>query len=141
MSRAERAKGIVGEREVADLLRSFELPVDRTVQNSGFFLRGDLTGVEGFHIEVKRHETLRLPTWIRQAESECGDAVPVVAFRQNRGQWYATLPLRDLARLIAAVDTANDPRPNGRPLCTCTRSCQGEASLRAEGSSRVCRLR
>ena len=103
MSATERRKGADGEREVAAILRQHHLPVDRTVNNSGVFLRGDLTGVEGYHIEVKRQETLRLPTWLRQAADDCGDAVPVVAFRQNRGDWFATLPLHDLARLL---DTA-----------------------------------
>lgn len=100
MSATERAKGARGEREVASLLREYGLPVDRTVQQSGLFVRGDLTGVEGYHFEVKRQETLRLPLWLRQAEDECGDAVPVVAFRQNGGEWYATLRLRDLARVL-----------------------------------------
>lgn len=101
MSATERAKGVRGEQEVASLLRSFDLPCDRTVQNSGFYVRGDLTGVEGYHLEVKRQETLRLPQWLRQAEEEAGDNVPIVCHRQNRGEWYATLPLRDLARLMA----------------------------------------
>lgn len=107
MSASERHKGARGEREVADMLRSFGLPVDRTVHNSGLYLRGDITGVEGYHVEVKRQETLRVPAWIRQAQDECGDLVPIVAFRQNRGEWFAALPLRDLARLIAVLD-AND---------------------------------
>lgn len=101
MSASERTKGRRGEQEVAALFRSFGLPADRTVHNSAVFIKGDLSGVEGYHVEVKRQETLRLPTWLRQAEDECGDAVPVVAFRQNRGEWYAALPLRDLARLLA----------------------------------------
>lgn len=108
LSASERTKGARGEREVADVLRSFGLPADRTVHNSGLYLRGDLTGVEGYHVEVKRQETLRLPTWLRQAADECGDCVPVVAFRQNRGEWYATLPLRDLARLIATAGGRRD---------------------------------
>lgn len=103
MSATERAKGARGEREVADVLRGFGIEADRTVHNSGMFLRGDITGVEGYHVEVKRQETLRVPAWIRQAEAECGDLVPVVTFRQNRGEWYAALPLRDLARLLAAL--------------------------------------
>lgn len=103
MSASERAKGARGEREVAALLRSFGIPADRTVHNSGLYLRGDITGVEGYHVEVKRQETLRVPAWIRQAEAECGDAVPIVAFRQNADEWYAALPLRDLARMIAVL--------------------------------------
>lgn len=104
MSATERAKGVRGEQEVASVLRAFGLPCDRTVQNSGFYVRGDLTGVDGYHVEVKRQETLRLPLWMRQAQEEAGDAVPVVTWRQNRGEWYAALPLRDLARLLALAN-------------------------------------
>lgn len=111
MSRAERDKGARGEREVAAVLRAHGLLVDRTVQQSGLYLRGDLTGVPGYHFEVKRQETLRLPLWIRQARDECGDAVPVVVFRRNKraadkisewtlGEWHAVLSLHDLAKLL-----------------------------------------
>ena len=102
---SERAKGARGEREVADVFRSHGVPADRTVHNSGLYLRGDLTGVEGYHVEVKRQETLRVPTWLRQAEDECGDLVPVVAFRQNHGEWYAAMRLTDLARLMSTAES------------------------------------
>lgn len=124
MSASERTKGRRAEQEVAALLRHFGIEADRVVHNSGVYLRGDIHGVEGYHVEVKRHETLRLPQWLRQAADECGDAVPVVAFRQNRGEWYAALPLRDLARLLAAEREAAsraaadaDFLPIGHPTC------------------------
>jgi Holliday junction resolvase len=100
VSRSERSKGARGEREVATILRQYRLPAVRTPNSGGLHIRGDLTGVSGWHFEVKRQETIRLPQWLRQAADECGDAVPVVAFRQSRGEWFATLPLHDLARLI-----------------------------------------
>lgn len=103
MSATERRKGKAGEQEVGAIFRSVGIAADRTVQNSGFFLRGDITGVEGYHVEVKRQETLRVPAWVRQAQDECGDLVPVVAFRQSRQEWLAVIPLRDLARLIAGA--------------------------------------
>jgi Holliday junction resolvase len=101
VSRAEREKGARGEREVAAILREHRLPAVRTPNSGGLHIRGDLIGVPGWHFEVKRQETLRLPQWIRQArgDAENGD-VPVVAFRQSGGEWYAVLPLADLARLI-----------------------------------------
>lgn len=106
---SERAKGARGEREVVALLREYGLPADRTVHNSGLYLRGDLTGVAGYHIEVKRQETLRLPAWIRQATREAPQgAVPLVCFRQNLGDWYAALPLRDLARLLTTALIADE---------------------------------
>ncbi len=101
MSRAERDKGARGEREVAAVLRAHGLPVDRTVQQSGLYLRGDLTGVPGYHFEVKRQETLRIPLWLRQANKDApAGTTPVVAFRQNDDLWYAVLTLNDLAKLL-----------------------------------------
>jgi len=101
MSRTERDKGARGEREVAVLLRRHNLPADRTVQQSGIYLRGDLTGVPGYHFEVKRQETLRLPTWLRQAAADApAGQVPVVAWRTNHDDWYAALKLDDLAKLL-----------------------------------------
>lgn len=101
MGVSERRKGIAAEREVAELLRSYGLPAKRIPNSGGLELKGDLAGVDGYHIEVKRQETLRLPTWLRQAADECGAAEPVVVFRQNRGEWYATVRLEALAELLA----------------------------------------
>lgn len=101
MSRAERDKGARGEREVAAVLRAHHLPAVRTPNSGGLTVRGDLTGVPGYHFEVKRQETLRLPLWIRQANAEAGTAdVPVVVWRTNRGPWRADLPLHALAKLL-----------------------------------------
>ena len=130
MSRAERDKGARGEREVCAILERHDLPAVRTSNSGGLHVKGDLTGVPGYHFEVKRQETLRLPAWLRQAEYDgrggacprgciewegvtppvrcpnCGhaitapDRVAVVAWRQNQGDWYAALPLRDLAKLL-----------------------------------------
>jgi Holliday junction resolvase len=100
MSAAERRKGAAGEREVAAIFRAHGFDCDRTPNSGGLRLRGDLYGTVPVHVEVKRQETLRLPTWLRQAEAECGDLTPVVAFRQSRGRWYAALPLDALAELL-----------------------------------------
>ena len=100
VSRAERDKGARGEREVAAVLRAHNLPAVRTPNSGGLQVRGDLTGVPGYHFEVKRQETARVSLWTRQAHAECGDAVPVVVWRQNASQWFAILPLQDLAKLL-----------------------------------------
>jgi Holliday junction resolvase len=101
MSRAEREKGARGEREVATILRRNSLPAVRTPNSGGLHVKGDLTGVPGYHFEIKRQETLRLPAWLRQAADECSDeTVPVVVWRTNRSDWFAAIPLTDLARLL-----------------------------------------
>jgi hypothetical protein len=101
MSRAERDKGARGEREVVAILKRHDLPAVRTPNSGGLHVRGDLTGVPGYHFEVKRQETLRIPTWLRQANKDApaGDT-PVVVFRQSNDLWYAALTLDDLAKLL-----------------------------------------
>lgn len=101
-----RFKGIRGETEVAAIFRAAGFDCDRTPNSGGLRVRGDLTGSVPSHLEVKRQEVLRLPTWLRQAESEAPAGVtPVVAFRQNNGAWYAALPLEHLAALMALADS------------------------------------
>ena len=56
--------------------------------------------IEGYHFEVKHRETLALPAWLRQAERDAGERVPVVAFRRNNEPWRAVLPLPVLLRLL-----------------------------------------
>ncbi len=105
-----RAKGVNGEREVANIWKAHGLEV-RGLEGSGdhlviapghvcpgVFRQGPVT----IHSEVKRHERLRLPEWLAQAAAEApAGTIPVVSFRQSRGRWYACLPLDDLAELVA----------------------------------------
>jgi hypothetical protein len=108
MSKTERDKGLLGEREVKHVFA-----------NHGWTMRGleglgdhiavklvdDPNGItrssRALHVECKRQERLALPAWLRQAAEEAPPGTkPVVCFRQNRGQWYAALPLDVLLELI-----------------------------------------
>jgi hypothetical protein len=61
-----------------------------------------LGGKRPLHSETKRQERFKLAEWIAQSEREApAGTVPVVAHRKNGGKWYATLPLDDLAELVA----------------------------------------
>lgn len=105
MSNSERQKGAAGEREVAAIFRAAGFDCDRTPNSGGLRIKGDLAGTVPAHVEVKRQEVLRLPLWLRQAREEAPAGVlPVVAFRQSRGEWYAALPLAKLAELMASAD-------------------------------------
>lgn len=105
MGRASREKGRRGEQEVARIYREAGFDVDRVPNSGGLRVKGDLTGLDGFHLEVKRQEILCLPKWLRQAHEEAGaEEVPVVIFRQSKradgvGEWHACLPLADLIEL------------------------------------------
>lgn len=112
MSRAERDKGARAEREVASLFRQAGFDCNRTPNSGALRISGDLYGDIPAHVEVKRQETLRIPLWLRQAEADAPAGVlPLVAFRQNQGQWYGVLPLRALVSLLSVAglhDTGED---------------------------------
>jgi hypothetical protein len=106
--RSSRRKGKAGELEVVQVFRRAGLDVKRTPNSGGLSWPGDIIGLEGYVVEVKRCETLSVPAWLRQAyASAVGGEVPVVAFRRDGrgtgadGHWHAILPLDELARLIA----------------------------------------
>lgn len=101
MSRAERDKGTRGEREVVAILGRWGFTAHRTPNSGGLFMAGDVVGVEGYHLEVKRQERLQLWEWLRQAQADApAGSSPVVVFRRNGGHWYAALPVEDLLYAI-----------------------------------------
>jgi Holliday junction resolvase len=103
LSKRSRDKGLVGEREVK-----------HAFQVAGF----DARGTEGqgdhlvvcgggvvLHIEVKRAETLRLPDWTRQAESEAAQGtLPLVIYRRSREPWRVSIKLDDLLALLVLLN-------------------------------------
>ncbi len=104
MARSSRDKGARGEREVAEIFRGAGFDCDRVPNSGGLRLRGDLYGDLPVHVEVKRQNTARPWQWLAQAEAEAPPAtVPVVAFRRDRSEWYAMLPLEELVRLLRSA--------------------------------------
>jgi hypothetical protein len=99
MAASSRRKGLLGEREVARIWQTAGFDV-RSLEATGDHLVVVANGVT-LHSETKRAERLKLPEWLRQAADEAPQGtVPVVAFRQNRGEWYAALPLASLVELL-----------------------------------------
>ena len=96
MGNMAKQKGKRGEREAADLLGSIlgksNTGADRIfgdVQAQG----GDIQAIEGLSIEVKRHETLAINTWWKQAVRQASDTdIPVLMYRQNRKPWRFCIP-------------------------------------------------
>lgn len=102
MSRASRAKGVRGEREVATIYEGHGLAV-RGLEGAGDHLIVCAGGLV-LHSETKRQEVLRIPLWLRQAIAEApAGTVPVVHFRQNRDVWCVALRLSDFAEIVAAA--------------------------------------
>jgi hypothetical protein len=110
VGRASRDKGVRGEREVEGVFRAHGLDCWRTPNSGGLRVKGDLQGLDGWYVEVKRRERLDVPGWLGQAyegaRGEPGLPVPVVVFRRSfrRGdpasRWHAVVPLDVLAELI-----------------------------------------
>jgi hypothetical protein len=106
MAAKSRTKGVKGEREVAAIWQAAGFTV-RGLEGQGDHLVIPGVGLERWadgaltlHLEVKRQERVQLPGWLRQAAAEAPQGcIPVVAFRQNRGGWYAALPLEALVEL------------------------------------------
>jgi len=106
MGTMSRSKGARGELEVQELARAHGFTSCRRAFASGASGGGDLTGIPGVHVEVKRTERLNLPAAFRQAQAaaERGET-PMVAHRSNGQPWLATVPLDDLLALLALAQS------------------------------------
>ena len=90
-----RRKGAVGEREIAKYLRDHGYDAHRGQQYHGGADSPDVTGIPGYHIEVKRVERLNLESAVEQSVRDAGDDVPLVMHRKNRTGWLVTMRLDD----------------------------------------------
>lgn len=100
-----RAKGAVGERELAALLVELGLSdnADRTAQRCGKGGKADVEGLYGIHVEVKRTEKLNIWAAMAQAVRDAVFAVPSVWHRRNRDVWMVTVRVVDLRVFAEAV--------------------------------------
>ncbi len=107
MSKKSRTKGKVGEREVAELMRSHGFPARRGVQYQGGPDSPDVVGLDGFHNEVKRTEAFRLYPALEQAKTDrkAGD-IPVVWHRMNGRPWVVVLDAEDFLTLVRVMRAA-----------------------------------
>lgn len=96
--RSAQAKGRRGEIELARYLQEHGYTDAKPGKAVNFGSEPDITGIEGLHIECKRHERIEINKWYKQAASDAErmqDGTPVVIYRQNRGQWMIVLSLSD----------------------------------------------
>ncbi len=102
MGKMSRTKGGVGEREVVALAKKAGFPdAERTSNGRHQRTRGDIAGVPGVSLEVKRVERLQLrASWAQCEEAAGGLLLPVLAHRWNGGQWLAITPLDELLALV-----------------------------------------
>ena len=105
MGKASRDKGKRGEREWARLCREQGYDGKRTAQyrgNTGD--AGDVEGLPGIHIEVKRTEALRPWDYMTQAVHDAarnGEGnLPIVAWRKNNNPWLVIMKAEDWFQLF-----------------------------------------
>lgn len=108
MRKNSRAKGAVGERELAnELTRCLGVEARRGQQFSGSPDSPDIVhSVPGVHIECKRTEKLSLYAAMAQAKYDAGDKVPTVMHRRNREEWLVVVPLERLLELAERLREA-----------------------------------
>lgn len=90
---ARRQKGAEAERE---FLKALGVPerLNRNLEQT----RGggaDCVQLPGVALEIKRQEQLRLAQWWEQAQEQATalNAIPVLAYRQNRQPWAIVVPI------------------------------------------------
>ena len=101
MGKYEREKGKRGERELANLLKSYGFDCRRGQQYCGINGNADVVGLPGIHIECKRVEKLNIVETMEQAINNADGTgnVPAVFHRKNGKGWLVTMLLDDWIRL------------------------------------------
>lgn len=83
------------------MLRSAGYDVRRTPHSGALeWLKGDVVGFPGCHIEIKRQETLRVSEWAAKAEREANGRPALLIFRRSREPWRVCLTLDSFLQLM-----------------------------------------
>lgn len=107
MGKASRDKGKRGEREWALFCRDQGYDCNRTAQyrgNTG--AAGDVEGLPGIHMEVKRTERLLPWDYMTQAQHDARESgkgqIPIVAWRKNDHPWMVLMRAEDWFEIYKA---------------------------------------
>ena len=103
--RMARSKGARGEREFASLLRDHGFESQRSARN-GKTDEDVEHNISGVHFEVKRVERLQIDKWVKQAERDAKDKIPIVVYRKNGDKWRAVIPAEELLKLLGGSSEA-----------------------------------
>ena len=100
MSKSQRDKGAAAEREIANIFKDHGFNARR---GQCFNHEPDVIVFElpWLHIEVKRHEKIQMPAWIKQSSEACKEGEsPCVIFRQSRKDWWVAMPFTIVLELL-----------------------------------------
>ena len=105
-----RNKGASGERELANLLKSYGYKTWRGQQYSGANGDADVEGLMDIWIEVKRVEKLNIDKAMEQADrdSKTVGIIPAVFHRKNRKPWKVTMYLEDWMKLYQGFEKSKE---------------------------------
>ncbi len=111
-----RAKGCVGEREVAHLLTDEGYPCRRSQQFSGLGdSSADVVGIPFIHVEVKRVQALNLDEAMAQAVRDAKEGkMPTVFHRKNGKEWKVTMRFTDWIVLYREWEASESLKRTGR---------------------------
>lgn len=100
MSASQRRKGVIGEREAANLLtEQLGWVVSRNIGQARD--GGDDLTIAQFRIEVKRKKGIAVHQFMDQAAAACGPGdVPMVMMRGDGKGWLVMFRLEDAVPLI-----------------------------------------
>lgn len=111
-----KQKGKRGELEVARILQEHGFDARRTAQycgNTGD--AADVTGLPGFHLEVKRCETTKIWDWIHQAERDHkAEDIPLVVFRKSHEGWKVALDFEEFLKILGGRKNGNKENRSNR---------------------------
>lgn len=113
---SSRERGKRGEREARDAWNQhIGAGAIRSAQSHGKEA-ADLLGTGAVHVEVKKRRKIAVQSFMDQAVGDCGERIPVVMMRQDRGGWLVMLRVED-ARAFAreVLGTATIPACSPRP--------------------------
>jgi len=104
MGRAEREKGSRAELAVVKYLKEHGYEAETTRAANGTRRGDDIVVDAPLSIEVKDHGKMDLSGWLRQAQENAEDRIPIV-WHKKRGksspkEWYVTMTGESLMRLL-----------------------------------------
>lgn len=103
-----RDKGARGERELANLLKTYGYDTRRGQQFSGANGDADVVGLPGVHLEIKRVEKLNIDNAMDQSIRDAREGEkPTVMHRKNNKKWLVTMPLIEWMDLYQAWERDN----------------------------------
>lgn len=117
MGAKSRTKGASGELEIVTLARELGFNRARRLapMQCGYGQDyPDVDGVGPLWIESKRERKVAsLAAYVREYLAERPGYVPVLAWREDRGEWTATLSLAELLKLVAKAYPQVEVGPTG----------------------------